>query len=220
MPNSLVFHNRGKNISRRSDSSIDMASNNTQLKGSHGMTWHDMAIQYNARHIYLYAYFTYIMALAIPRPIQCDHQTDFRKKNSVSALPTTLLQTGHLAATFVWAACCRKRKAQTKQMTWPHCAVRMSSGSPRGEIQTFQKKKKPRTKENNTTWSCFFFNSKKVVVVVSPCQNKLQKPGSGAETGAEIFCWSSNAKNVSPLHFSIPSPSQFARPRSLSKWDR
>lgn len=56
---------------------------NTQVKGStwHDMTW-DMAIQYNARHILMY--FTYIMA--IPRPIQCDHQTGFFF-NSISTLP-------------------------------------------------------------------------------------------------------------------------------------
>lgn len=43
-----------------------------------------------------------------------------------------LLHTGHLAKTLVCAACCRSRRAQTKQMTWPQVEVRMSSGSPWG----------------------------------------------------------------------------------------
>ena len=122
------------------------------------MAWHDMTWQFNTmQNIYIHMRILHILwPWLFPRPIQCDHQTDFRKKNSVSALPTTLLQTGHLAATFVWAACCRKRKAQTKQMTWPHCAVRMSSGSPRGGNQNFPPKKKPRTKEKTQRGHVFF----------------------------------------------------------------
>ena len=45
-------------------------------------------------------------------------------------IPSALLHTGHLAAVFVCAACCRSRRAQARQMTWPHCGVQMTSGSP------------------------------------------------------------------------------------------